>query len=43
VARAQSADEWLVSRRYLSGESIALVLEDEGETERAEVRALQEA
>ncbi len=36
-------DEWLVSRRYLSGESIALVLEDEGETERAEVRELQEA
>ena len=36
-------DEWLVSRRYLSGESIALVLDDEGETERAEVRELQEA
>ena len=34
-------DEWLVSRRYLSQESLALVLEDEGEGE--EVRALQAA
>lgn len=35
-------DEWLVGRRYLSGESIALVLEDEGD-EREEVPALQAA
>ena len=34
-------DEWLVSRRYLSQESLALVLEDEGEGE--EVRALEAA
>ena len=34
-------DEWLVSRRYLSQESLALVLEDEGEGEA--VRALQAA
>jgi transposase-like protein len=36
-------DEWLVGRRYLSGESIALVLEDEGAEGREEVRELQAA
>ncbi len=38
-------DEWLVGRRYLSAESLALVLvdEDEQETVREEVRALQPA
>ncbi len=38
-------DEWLVGRRYLSAESLALVLvdEDEGEEIREEVRALQPA
>jgi len=38
-------DEWLVGRRYLSAESLALVLvdEDEREPEREEVRALQPA
>jgi len=38
-------DEWLVGRRYLSVESLALVLvdEDEGEPQREEVRALQPA
>ena len=35
-------DEWLVRRRYLSAESIALVLEDEGD-ERSEVAELQAA
>ena len=35
-------DEWLVGRRYLSAESIALVLEDEGDG-RKEVAALQAA
>ena len=35
-------DEWLVGRRYLSAESIALVLEDEGD-ERSEVAELQAA
>ena len=34
-------DEWLVCRRYLSEESLALVLEDQGEEEREEVAALQ--
>ena len=34
-------DEWLVSRRYLSQESLALVLEDEGEGEA--VRTLEAA
>jgi len=33
-------DEWLVGRRYLSAESIALVLEDEGD-DRKEVPALR--
>jgi putative transposase len=38
-------DEWLVGRRYLSAESLALVLVDEDEREelREEVRALQPA
>jgi len=38
-------DEWLVGRRYLSAESLALVPvdEDERETTREEVRALQPA
>jgi putative transposase len=38
-------DEWLVGRRYLSNESIALVLEDEGDRiePREEVRELQPA
>jgi len=38
-------DEWLVGRRYLSAESLALVLVDEHErdSEREEVRALQPA
>ncbi|CAN5776467.1 hypothetical protein BH20ACT14_BH20ACT14_10050 [soil metagenome] len=38
-------DEWLVGRRYLSVESLALVLvdKDEGEPQREEVRALQPA
>jgi putative transposase len=36
-------DEWLVSRRYLSEESLALVLEDQGDEEREEVTQLQAA
>jgi hypothetical protein len=36
-------DEWLVGRRYLSEESLALVLEDQGEEEREEVAQLQAA
>jgi putative transposase len=38
-------DEWIVSRRYLSAESLALVLagEDEPEQDREEVRELQPA
>jgi transposase-like protein len=38
-------DEWLVGRRYLSNESIALVLEDEGDRIEApkEVRELRSA
>jgi len=36
-------DEWLVGRRYLSAESIALVLEDQGDDEREEVGELQAA
>ena len=36
-------DEWLVSRRYLSAESLALVFVDEDEREQEEVRALQPA
>jgi putative transposase len=34
-------DEWLVCRRYLSEESLALVLEDQGDEEREEVSQLQ--
>jgi len=36
-------DEWLVARRYLSAESIALALEGQGEEGREEVPALQAA
>jgi putative transposase len=36
-------DEWLVGRRYLSEESIALVLEDQGDEGREEVPQLQTA
>ncbi len=36
-------DEWLVARRYLSAESITLVLEDQGDENREEVPALQAA
>ncbi len=41
----EQCDEWLVGRRYLSAESLALVLvdEDKGEEAREEVRALQPA
>ena len=36
-------DEWLVARRYLSAESIALALEGQGDEDREEVPALQAA
>jgi transposase-like protein len=36
-------DEWLVCKRYLSEESLALVLEDQGDEEREEVGQLQAA
>ncbi len=36
-------DEWLVARRYLSAESIALVLEDQGDEDREEAPALEAA
>lgn len=36
-------DEWLVCRRYLSEESLALVLEDQGEDEQEEVTQLEAA
>jgi putative transposase len=36
-------DEWLVARRYLSVESLALVLEDEGDQDQGEVRELEPA
>ena len=36
-------DEWIVCRRYLSEESLALVLEDQGEQEQEEVADLQAA
>ena len=36
-------DEWLVCRRYLSEESLALVLEDQGDEQREEVKELQAA
>ena len=39
----EQCDEWLVARRYLSVESLALVLEDQGEEEREEVPQLQAA
>jgi transposase-like protein len=39
----EQCDEWLVARRYLSVESIALVLEDQGDDERKEVVELQAA
>jgi transposase-like protein len=39
----EQTDEWLVCRRYLSEESLALVLEDQGEEEREEVPQLQSA
>jgi putative transposase len=34
-------DEWLLTRGYLSQESIALVLEDQGDGDRGEVAALE--
>jgi putative transposase len=34
-------DEWLLARGYLSQESIALVLEDQGDEDRSEVAALE--
>src|SRR5215207_2207536 len=36
-------DEWLVCRRYLSEESLALVLEDQGDDDREEAAQLQAA
>jgi hypothetical protein len=37
-------DEWLVARRYLSAESLALVLEDQGDKDQVEeVKELQPA
>ena len=36
-------DEWLVCRRYLSEESLALVLEDQGDNEPQEATELQAA
>jgi hypothetical protein len=39
----EQCDEWLVARRYLAVESIALVLEDQGDEERKEVVELQAA
>ncbi len=36
-------DEWLVCRRYLSEESLALVLEDQGEDPREQAAQLQAA
>jgi hypothetical protein len=34
-------DEWLVGRRYLSEESLALVLTDEGDEDGEEVKELE--
>ena len=34
-------DEWLLTRGYLSQESIALVLEDQGDGDGSEVAALE--
>jgi len=39
----EQCDEWLVARRYLSVESLALVLEDQGDEEPEEVAQLQAA
>jgi putative transposase len=39
----EQCDEWLVARRYLSEESLALVLEDQGDEGREEVPQLQAA
>jgi transposase-like protein len=39
----EQCDEWLVARRYLSVESLALVLEDQGDEDAKEVPALQVA
>jgi putative transposase len=39
----EQCDEWLVARRYLSVESLALVLEDQGDEGREEVAQLQAA
>jgi len=39
----EQCDEWLVARRHLSVESLALVLEDQGEEQRREVIELQPA
>ncbi|HEY2056336.1 MAG TPA: transposase, partial [Solirubrobacterales bacterium] len=39
----EQCDEWLVARRYLSVESLALVLEDQGDEEPKEVAELQPA
>jgi transposase-like protein len=36
-------DEWVVCRRYLSEESLALVLEDQGDEEREGVKELHAA
>jgi hypothetical protein len=36
-------DEWLISRRYMSEESLAIVLQDDGEAGTEEVRQLQAA
>lgn len=36
-------DEWLVGRRYLSAESLALLLEEQGDEEPEEVSQLQAA
>jgi putative transposase len=37
----EQGDEWLLARGYLSQESIALVLEDQGDGSRSEVVALE--
>ncbi len=39
----EQCDEWLVARRYLSVESLALVLEDQGDEGAKEVAQLQDA
>ena len=40
---AEQNDEWLVGRRYLSDESLALVLDDSGTVDREEVKQLPAA